>query len=1083
MSLLTNSVTSPDEWDLDPRSIPDCEIWFDAADTRTITGTSPVTAWANKGSFAISATNDVGTCVSGAGTINGRNFISIPKGTNLQFTCAFPVQDRSIFMVFRMQDQLTTQFFAPIFRGTASTSQFLVLLSRASSTSYAYNIAIGNGLGTRINAQSSYATAPATFSQLANPVPNFFGAPAVYGIVHSSAATSLNCISVNGAEYRGGTVPTTLTTSLVASGYDTANLKYVINNSDTSATYNTGMDCCEILYYSRALGDSERKAIEGYLGWKWGVVKRDIAVSPLSVPNCVAWFDADVDYSDAASRATSFTFSSGDNIQTWIDKSGNGNTATAANANRATLIQNASGGNGRCCASFTQAVTVSLISGLVLPPTQSFTLFAVAGSATFLTRRAVCTVNSYPGTTGGYVSLQQNTSNPGVWTWSGGTGFEGFTTGVPLGTLRTDILSAVWSPGSCQYTANGLRQPISTATPTALTSGGQFVISGVNSGTTYSNSWAGQIFEIIVYTGVLSEDNRLLIERYLALKWNVSNYLGSMVRYHPARFWRSFNRYINPLEQTTCTCWLDAADASAVTLVDGVVSQWIDKSGLNNPATMSTAGSRPSYANNLITFASDKYLNLSPFALNNSTGPYAMFWVFNPISSTNWIMAKQVTGVDSLNILSMTNNSGAGGALQVGITGRLYFRAANARTQFVSSSSLATSTLQICALVCNPSGTMSLFVNGTLVNATAGTWTVTNNTTPTSCALGAWVGDSGLINPGVTNFLLGEMLFYNSTTTIPYSGYYGFGTGFRQRIEGYLAWKWGLQASLPSTHPFFPSRLNPDSYVTHPTQTQNSSTFDVMLWLDASDPYGTGVLPPSGTPLAQWVDKSGNGKTAFQITTSRRPTFTYDNGFPAVSFDAASSQRMEANGALLAGAAYNSYCIFVVYRMPTAAANNTIFFLPRTAPSATEPNSIYTVFRTSNNTSTKEFFARYNTTTTKTQTSSPQTGESLNSLADSGQANTGVIMYFNGVDTGVGPTLTGATGLSANDNSSSRYVIGAQVFLSTFANFATAFVKEILVFRRQMATPERQRIEGYLAWKWGMNTSLPTTHAYYKSKP
>jgi hypothetical protein len=29
-----------------------------------------------------------------------------------------------------------------------------------------------------------------------------------------------------------------------------------------------------------------------------------------------------------------------------------------------------------------------------------------------------------------------------------------------------------------------------------------------------------------------------------------------------------------------------------------------------------------------------------------------------------------------------------------------------------------------------------------------------------------------------------------------------FSTLQRQNVEGYLAWKWGLQGSLPSTHPY-----------------------------------------------------------------------------------------------------------------------------------------------------------------------------------------------------------------------------------------------------------------------------------------
>ena len=44
----------------------------------------------------------------------------------------------------------------------------------------------------------------------------------------------------------------------------------------------------------------------------------------------------------------------------------------------------------------------------------------------------------------------------------------------------------------------------------------------------------------------------------------------------------------------------------------------------------------------------------------------------------------------------------------------------------------------------------------------------------------------------------GELLIYNGECGVP-------GTGddnlfYRYQAEGYLAWKWGLQGSLPSTH-------------------------------------------------------------------------------------------------------------------------------------------------------------------------------------------------------------------------------------------------------------------------------------------
>jgi hypothetical protein len=56
--------------------------------------------------------------------------------------------------------------------------------------------------------------------------------------------------------------------------------------------------------------------------------------------------------------------------------------------------------------------------------------------------------------------------------------------------------------------------------------------------------------------------------------------------------------------------------------------------------------------------------------------------------------------------------------------------------------------------------------------------------------MGIWIQDGTIINSGVTNFRLGEMLVYNT----------GLTTTQRQQVESYLAQKWGTTASLPGDH-------------------------------------------------------------------------------------------------------------------------------------------------------------------------------------------------------------------------------------------------------------------------------------------
>ena len=77
---------------------------------------------------------------------------------------------------------------------------------------------------------------------------------------------------------------------------------------------------------------------------------------------------------------------------------------------------------------------------------------------------------------------------------------------------------------------------------------------------------------------------------------------------------------------------------------------------------------------------------------------------------------------------------------------------------------------------------------------------------------------------------IAEVIFYDNNTLSPYK---------RQVVEGYLAWKWGLQASLPSSHPF---------YNAPPTTNQ----LDPVLLLKAINYSGSGA----------WLDESGNNKNA-----------------------------------------------------------------------------------------------------------------------------------------------------------------------------------------------------------------------------
>jgi hypothetical protein len=173
----------------------------------------------------------------------------------------------------------------------------------------------------------------------------------------------------------------------------------------------------------------------------------------------------------------------------------------------------------------------------------------------------------------------------------------------------------------------------------------------------------------------------------------------------------------------------------------------------------------------------------------NNLSTWSIFFVINPISSTNWIMAKQKDGVNTYNVLSMTNNTSNGGTLQTGSTGFLYWRSLNHSGQLVSTGAISTSILQILNLTFDGTN-LYFYKNGVLERTSAGVFAISNDTGATNFTLGVWIQSATIINSTITNFRLGEIIVYNSFLN----------TTQRQQVESYLAQKWGLASSLPSAH-------------------------------------------------------------------------------------------------------------------------------------------------------------------------------------------------------------------------------------------------------------------------------------------
>ena len=248
---------------------------------------------------------------------------------------------------------------------------------------------------------------------------------------------------------------------------------------------------------------------------------------------------------------------------------------------------------------------------------------------------------------------------------------------------------------------------------------------------------------------------------------------------------------------------------------------------------------------------------------------------------------------------------------------------------------------------------------------------------------------------------------------------------------------------------------------------QAPSVPGLQLWLDASDPLGTGSVPANGTSLATWKDKSSNNYDAVS------------GGNPLV-------QKRSLNslpGIALVGDYYtapippttfaNAMTMFVVYKNTAYNVYNALITRSFPGNNLGGPD-MYNGGILLNNSSAQPGYNTY--TIPSVYTTSPSLFE---------------LTIDQGAD-GVYHWLTGTTQnvLSENYNSpltpSTADANNDTLYIGTRGDNSTSFqgvFYEILVYNTALSTAEREEVEGYLAWKWGLQAKLPTTHSYFLSFP
>lgn len=262
---------------------------------------------------------------------------------------------------------------------------------------------------------------------------------------------------------------------------------------------------------------------------------------------------------------------------------------------------------------------------------------------------------------------------------------------------------------------------------------------------------------------------------------------------------------------------------------------------------------------------------------------------------------------------------------------------------------------------------------------------------------------------------IAEYIVYNRVLT----------TTERQRVEGYLSIKWEIP--LVSSHPYYNI---PSSNAFTPTTIGGT-----ILWLDAAD---TGAFTGGTT----WTDKSGTNNHGINGTpgTSAMPTTTtWSNGRRAARFVTASKNSVKTTNTIP-----NYVTYFIVARIQAAVGYG--FFMindydgQRQMPMNTSSFPAEVFFYTGGTIMSIGSFIQGQ-------------GFVFSGTVTSGSS----FAYGNGIQTG--------SNAAVSPSGSSQNYFGSA---NGDAGYLTIDIGEIIIYNSILSLENRQKVEAYLANKWGI---------------
>ena len=746
--------------------------------------------------------------------------------------------------------------------------------------------------------------------------------------------------------------------------------------------------------------------------------------APTQIPGLLGWYDGNDPLGTGVIPANGF------NISNWIDKSGNANNASNIGGSIPSYSNNAVFFNAAASNQLFFTNPSALVAGI------AFSIFIVEK------RQSAAQFTLMLGGTGalGRTNLEVGYRETNRFTTSFKNDDQNVT--IPSYTTAATEPYRIWTT-----TLNSSRLAniyLNGTTQGSISHNGLILswVGGAIGGTTIEPGWyAGFIQEILFYSNSVTAIQQQQIEGYLAWKWKLNSNLplsdfqkNSNVTGMPVLLPTTANVYnapftnfiTSPTQVAGLQLWLDGADTATTTLTGSNITLWGDKSGNANNFTVISGA--PTYNTTELAVS---------FVSSNSVNSDVMKSVSNIafIAGSNnvFVVAKIPTnpfynfqiifnvGVGGDNSLRTNYNSPPNIYPNQGFTG-------TKNTLYYTGIPILNTGLDTPAY---PATTRFI------VDSVYGSF---NTTTQVTLSSAGFIGGA---YRGLTGFIYEVLMYSNALTTTQCT-----------QVEGYLAWKWGINSNLPVSHyqqnsnvtgmpAPIPASIIPKFVTSSFLPTAYSG---LALWLDAAD--ATTIQFSSGANVSNWIDKSGNGRNGIQAISIQQPTYTNKG----VNFIRANNTNLVTT---YTAQPITEYLFIVInYTNPGGNAENII------RGNGLQSRQIFLNSSTNCILGVESLASYTSATLSQNQIILLETIYISNISNAQINVNGSIVATANTGIVGSNPFNTGAGNTTIGYNTNSM----------------DSTVYEVIVFSNVLTSQQQQNIEGYLAWKWGLTGSLPGTH-------